>query len=162
MVSRSSCAQGGAAVGTCANVASMRVVIGPVDGASATAWLGYARRVVDELDEMAPGECFTTPEVLGAFRGYLDSWEAAAGDEFVWEQDIPTEQVEYNMHAFQRVTGVLAERAEREGRQAPPEGDDFYLALLQGVLTALEAEGAASAAFAKHLAEFWPGWATIH
>lgn len=153
---------GGAGEGACANVGRMRVVIGPVDAGSARAWLGYATRVIDELDAMAPGACYTTPEVLAVFRGFLQSWQAAALDrEFLWEQDIPTEQVEYNMHAFQRVAGLLTERAEREGRQAPPEGDDFYLALLQGVLTALEAEGPASASFAKHLAEFWPGWACI-
>lgn len=136
----------------------MRVVIGPVSVASANAWLDYADGVLDELSAMAPGECFTTPEVLGVFRAYVTSWRAeAVGVSMVWERDIPTEQVEYDVHAFQRVVEVLAERAEREGRAAPPEGEDFYVALLHGVLGALEAEGPASAAFAKHLSEFWPG-----
>jgi hypothetical protein len=141
----------------------MRVVIGPVDARSARAWLRYADQVLDELGTMAPGECFTTPETVALLRGYVDSWKrtTGSGPEFWWEQEIPTEQVEYSMHAFQRVVDVLARRAEVHGRAAPPEGDDFYLALLHGVLAALQGESASSAAFAKHLAEFWPGWATI-
>lgn len=136
----------------------MRVVIGPVSAASALAWLDYADGVLDELGAMAPGECFTTPEVIEVFRGYVASWRAAAdAPELLWERDIPAEQVEYDMHAFQRVAEVLAERAERDGTAAPEEGEDFYLALLQGVLAALEAESPASAAFAQHLGEFWPG-----
>lgn len=142
----------------CANVASMRVVIGPVDVRSAEAFVGYARRALRDVGAMAPGECFTTPEVIAVFQAFLDRWDdATAGEEFFWEADLPAEQVEYNMHALQRVAGVLAERAEREGRQMPLEAEDFYLALLHGVLIALEAEGPSSAAYAKHLAEFWPG-----
>ena len=134
------------------------MVIGPVSAASALAWLDYADDTIEELAAMAPGECFTTPEVLEIFRSYVDSWRAAAvGTEMSWEQDIPPEQVEYHMHAFQRVAEVLDQRAEERGKAAPPEGEDFYAAILQGVLSALEAEGSASAAFAEHLAEFWPG-----
>ncbi|MFP5578223.1 MAG: hypothetical protein ACLGIZ_08280 [Acidimicrobiia bacterium] len=136
----------------------MRVVIGPVSVASATAWLDHADEVIDELAVVAPGECFTTSEVLEVFRGYLRSWRAAAvGTELVWEADIAPEQVEYDMHAFQRVVDMRSQRAAERGRVAPPEGEDFYLALLHGVLGALQAEGPASASFAKHLAEFWPG-----
>lgn len=134
------------------------MVIGPVSAASALAWLDYADDVLDELGAMAPGECFATPEVIGVFRSYVESWRAAAsGSELLWERDIPAEQVEYDMHAFQRVAEVLAARADRNGPASPEEGEDFYLALLQGVLSALEAEGPASSSFAQHLAEFWPG-----
>lgn len=134
------------------------MVIGPVSVASADAWLDYADEVIDDLAAMAPGECFTTPEVLEVFRAYVRSWRSAAvGTDFLWEREIPPEQVEYDMHAFQRVAEVLARRAEEQGDAAPPEGEDFYAALLRGVLSALEAEGPSSAAFAEHLSEFWPG-----
>jgi len=141
----------------------MRVVIGPVDARSATAWLGYADRVLDELGTMAPGECFSTPETVAILRDFVSRWQAevAKGRTFLWDEDLPAERIEYAMHAFQRVVDLLAQRAEVHGRSAPPEGDDFYLALLQGVLGALQSESASSAAFADHLAEFWPGWATI-
>jgi len=140
----------------------MRVVIGPVEARSARTWLGYAERTLDELADLAPGECFATPDTIEFLRGFLRSWElAATGDVFLWEEDIPAERVEYSMHAFQRVVDLLARRAEVHGRAAPPEGDAFYLAVVQGVLRALEAESAASAAFARELAEFWPGWVSI-
>lgn len=136
----------------------MRVVIGPVDVRSAEAFVGYAHRALDDVTAMAPGECFTTPEVIAALRGFVDVWEdAVEGAEFLWDEDLPAEQVEYNMHALQRVAGVLSERGQREGRQMPLEAEDFYMAMLHGFLIALEAEGPSSAAYAKHLAEFWPG-----
>lgn len=138
----------------------MRVVVGPVSRSSAKAWLGYARRVVDELGELAPDATFSSPEVVATFTDYLDQWDVAAATsgEFVWESEIPAEHVEFHMHAFHQVATVLREREERVGaRQAPEEAQEFYLALLQGVLTALEAESQASAEFAQHLGRFWPG-----
>jgi len=140
----------------------MRVVIGPVDASSARAWLGYAHRVLDDIGTLAPGECFTAPDTVDLLRGFVDSWSLAAlGAEFYWEEDLPAERIEFAMHAFQRVVEVLTARAEVHGRAAPVEGDDFYLAVLRSVLRALEAESASSAAFAEHLAEFWPGWVTL-
>jgi hypothetical protein len=141
----------------------MRVVIGPVDARSAAAWLGYADRVLDELGTLAPGECFSTPETVAILRDFVARWRTALGDDrlFLWDDDVPAERIEFAMHAFQRVVDVLARRAEVHGRTAPPEGDDFYLAVLQGVLSAMQAESGSSAAYADHLAEFWPGWATI-
>lgn len=134
------------------------MVIGPVSVASANAWLDYADQVIGDLAAMAPGECFTRPEVLDVFRAYVSSWRSVAvGSDFLWEREIPPEQVEYDMHAFQRVVELLARRAEEQGVAAPPESEEFYSALLRGVLRALEAEGPSSAAFAEHLSEFWPG-----
>ncbi len=138
---------------------AMRVVVGPVPVEAAEAWLSYAREVVDDLAFSATDECYAQPDLLATFDGYLRSWEAATGgDRFLWSADLPAEQVEYHMHAFQQVAGVLAERAERSGvRTAPEEGEPFYLALLNGVLAALESEGESHAEFAQHLGAFWPG-----
>lgn len=126
--------------------------------------MAYARQVLAELDALAPGECFTEPDVQAIFEGYLTAWEdcavdaAARGDKFLWEADLPAEQVEYHMHAFQKVADVLDARRARTGvRRGPEEGEDFYVAVLNGALTALEAEGASHAAYAQHLGEFWPG-----
>jgi len=139
----------------------MRVVIGPVSADSAAAWIGFAREVVADLDALAPGECFSTPEVRGIFDRYLGEWAAAVArsdGKFVWESDIPAEQVEYHVHAFHQAAAMLARHEEQTGeRQSPAEGDEFYLALLTSVLGALEAEGPSSAAFAQHLGQFWPG-----
>lgn len=138
----------------------MRVVVGPVSAQSAREWLGYARSVVDELERIAPGECFATPEVQEIFDGYLLAWERAASGrgDFTWESDIAAEQVEYHVHAFHQVATMLARQAELTGEpQSPPEGEEFYTALLSGVFAALQTESAASAEFAQHLGQFWPG-----
>jgi hypothetical protein len=138
----------------------MRVVIGPVSSASAEVWLAAARGVVDDLEAVAPGACFATTEVRSIFQGYLGEWEATAADDgpFLWEREIPAEQMEYHLHAFHQLATVLAQQAEERATfLVPDEGLEFYSAVLRGVLNALESEGPASAAFARHLAEFWPG-----
>jgi hypothetical protein len=138
------------------------VVIGPVDAGSARAWLSYAEQVLDEVGSLAPGACFTSPDTLDFLRGFVRSWElSAGGDVFCWEEDVPTEHAEYSMHALRRIVEVLAKRAEVHGRQAPVEGDAFYVAMVQGMLHALETESATSAAFARELVEFWPGLVPI-
>lgn len=138
----------------------MRVVVGPVSANSAAAWIGHAREILDDLDSLAPGECFSTPEICAIFDSYLSEWEAALHEDekFVWERDIPAEQVEYHLHAYHQVADMLAGPGRRHHTAGPPaEGEEFALALLGGVLSALEAESPSSASFAKHLGAFWPG-----
>ncbi len=138
----------------------MRVVVGPVPARSAEAWIRHARGVLADLDALAPGECFSTPEVCAIFDFYLSEWEVMVGadEKFVWERDIPAEQVEYHIHAFHQVANMLSGPNGRRGTPGPPaEGEEFVLALLNGVLSALESEGPSSAAFAQHLGQFWPG-----
>lgn len=151
---------GGIGHPNCATVANVRVVVGPVDIASASAWLSYAREVVDDLAFAESDECYAGPEVLAVFRHYIESWEAEAaqGEKFLWEQEIPVEVLEYHVHAFKKVVEVLAAREARSGiSHAPEESDVFYKALIQGIVVALAAEGPASAEFAVQLEETWPG-----
>ena len=138
----------------------MRVVIGPVSAESAKLWLAYARQVVDELSDIAPGASCATPEVRAVFDAYLGEWDDAAsqGPTFLWSSDVPTEQAEYHVHAFHQLATILDQRAaDLHARQAPEGGEEFYAAVLRGALSALESEGPASAAFAQHLGQFWPG-----
>jgi hypothetical protein len=142
----------------------MRVVIGPVSTDSAELWLTYARGVLDELDDIAPGECFATPEVREIFEQYVSSWEAEAATDgaFLWSCDVPAEEAEFHVHAFHQLATMLNQRAEDHGTPLSPEGgQEFYAALLRGVLSALEAESQASAEFAQHLGQFWPGQALV-
>lgn len=136
----------------------MRVVVGPVSSRSAREWLAHARHVVDQLEVVAPGECFTAPEVRSAFDGYLREWSSAAvsGEPFLWERDLPAEEVEYHLHAFHQLAAKLQQDGRRGLPEGPPEGREFYAAVLRGALSALEAENPSSAAFARHLGEFWP------
>jgi hypothetical protein len=138
----------------------MRVVIGPVSAESAALWLGYARTVVDDLEAVAPGASFANADVQAIFDTYLSEWEAAARREgpFLWSCELPAEQMEYHLHVFHQLATLLAEQAERRGTVLLPDGGrEFYAAVLRGALAALESEGPASAAFARHLGEFWPG-----
>lgn len=126
---------------------------------SAHAWLRHARGIIEDLDATAPDECFTTPDVLAAFDGYLTEWEqtAEATSPFLWERELSTEAVEYHLHAFQKVAELFAHRRSIGAASPPPEeARGFRVALLHGVLTALSAEGPASAEFAQHLEQFWP------
>jgi hypothetical protein len=138
----------------------MRVVVGPVSVQSARAWINYATQVVRDLDAIAPGECFSTPEVRSIFDGYLAEWaaETETKGDFLWEADVPSEQLEYHVHAWHQLATVLERRVEMTGvRESPVEGREFSAAVLRGVLVALESEGPASASFAQYLGAFWPG-----
>ncbi len=145
----------------------VRVVIGPVATTCATAWLSHAWGVLDEFARGAPGDCFT-PEVREIFEGYLASWERCARDAaprdglFLWEAELAPEELEYHLHALQRVVTALTECRARTGLPLVREdGDDFYRAMLHGVLTALETAGPSHAEFAQHLGAFWPGRISI-
>ena len=145
------------------SLACMRVVVGPVSVRSAEEWLTYARQVLGDLDDLAPGECFSTPEARSIFDAYLTEWEATAAaagrdGEFLWEYDVAPEEIEYHVHTFHQLATMLAKREADEGAPYAPEGSrEFYSAVLRGALGALEAEGPASAAFAQELRQFWPG-----
>jgi hypothetical protein len=135
----------------------VHVAVGPVDAGSAKAWITWARELVAGL----PARDGTVSEDLqAAFATYLDEWSAIAeaGATFRWETEAEPELVEYLVHGFYRLAGVITEEAERRGRRfSPPEGDAFYTALVNALLDALGEESAANAEFAGHLRAFWPG-----
>jgi hypothetical protein len=137
------------------------VEIGPVSADSVTAWVGYARKALDEVvGEPGSDGVWIPDDTLGTFAEYLDRWEAAAHgvDEFQWAADIPADEAEYLSHAFFRIVSNLANRADERGfAMAPPESEEFYRALVSSFLAALDAEGPSSQEFSEHLRSFWPG-----
>jgi hypothetical protein len=139
----------------------VRVQIGPVPATSVTAWVGYARKALDAVVDEPGGDGVWLPDdTIATFLRFLDDWERTAGrdDVFRWTSDIPADEAEYLSHAFFRVASNLAARAEERGyRMAPPEGDEFYHALVRSFLDALDDEGQGSQEFAEHLRSFWPG-----
>ena len=81
----------------------MRVQIGPVSATSVTAWVGYARKALDETVDAPGGDGVWLPDdTVATFVHYLDEWEkAAAGvDEVRWTAEIPADEAEYLSHAF--------------------------------------------------------------
>jgi hypothetical protein len=137
------------------------VEIGPVPAASVTAWVGYARKALDEVIGEPGGAGVWIPEdTVATFTSYLDQWEVAATgvDEVHWTSEVPADEAEYLTHGFFRIASNLAARAEERGyTMAPPEGDEFYKALVTSFLAALDEEGHGSQEFSEHLRSFWPG-----
>ncbi len=138
--------------------------IGPVTAASVTAWVGYARKSLDEVvGEPGSDGVWIPDDTVETFVSYLDQWEAAATgvDELHWSAEIPADEAEYLSHAFFRIASNLANRAEERGyTTAPPESEEFYRALVTSFLAALDAEGHGSQEFSEHLRSFWPGLGT--
>ncbi len=139
----------------------MRVQVGPVPSAGVALWTAYARTVISR-SLVRPGELGVSvaPAVVEQFEAYLDTWErvAATSATFEWEADVPIEELTtLGSTWFQLATG-LAESAERRGYPiSPPEGDEFYRALIASFLDGLEGEGGDAAELAAQLRAEWPG-----
>ncbi|MGZ4729356.1 MAG: hypothetical protein ACXWB2_16705, partial [Acidimicrobiales bacterium] len=95
------------------------------------------------------------------FETLFDRWEkiARSGPVFTWSWERDVEEVEYWFVAFVR----LVLEADPLGRTSERVADDetelrrpFRVALVNGVLTALEREGGGSAALATELRSEWP------
>jgi hypothetical protein len=139
----------------------MRVEVGPVPSESAIAWISYARAVLSGFGlRGVKVEAEAGPEVVAAFRGYLDEWEQTAAEDavFKWTTDLDAEHVQYLVHAFHRVVQRLAEATELRGTALmPPEAVQFDTSLVVGLLDSLAAAGEPMKAFAEELRAFWPG-----
>lgn len=124
-------------------------------------WVLYARTVLAQAltHPGTPGETLP-PEAVERFEHYLDAWEdvAALDTEFVWIDDVDPEEIEFLAHTWFGLARDLAEEAEQRGYPlAPPEGDEFYQALLTALLDALTAEGRSMREFSEMLRAQWPG-----
>jgi hypothetical protein len=139
----------------------VRVELGPVASESAIAWVHYARAVLASFGlRGSKVQVALSADVVQAFLGYLDEWEATATSdrEFKWSRDIDPDTVQYLVHAFYRVAQRLAVAAEERGTTVmPPEAKVFNVSLVTGLLDSLEAEGEPMVAFAEELRGFWPG-----
>jgi hypothetical protein len=139
----------------------MRVRVGPMPSAGVGLWIAYARTVV--------GRALVRPQELGislsgesveAFETYLDEWEQAAsgGPTFEWQADVDPDRMLELGTAWLRVAEALAVSAERRGYpMSPPEGEEFYRALVNAFLESLEREGGEYAELSTELRQTWPG-----
>ena len=101
-----------------------------------------------------------TPEVVELFEAYLDDWErtAGAGVVFEWEAEVPADEITSLGATWFLIASHLAEVAEKRGYPiSPPEGEEFYRALITAFLEGLEREGGTYAAMAEELRAEWPG-----
>ncbi|MCX7620929.1 MAG: hypothetical protein N2037_08830 [Acidimicrobiales bacterium] len=139
----------------------MHVRVGPVPSGSVAIWIAYARTVLAQAMTGTRVSSHPLPtEVIEAFEQLLTEWEELAERDlsFVWEAELDVEQVTYLLHAFFDVASGLAQAAQARGFPvSPPEGDEFYRALVLSLLGALELEGGPYRDFAIDLRARWPG-----
>jgi len=137
----------------------MIVRIGPVSPGSVTLWVAYARTVL-ALNLASPSDPALDEPTIELLERFLDEWDelAASSAPFVWATEIESEQVEFVTHTFFRIADALAEGAKARGYPiSPPEGDEFYQALVNAVIEALHQEGRSMTEFSEQLRERWPG-----
>jgi len=138
----------------------MHVQVGPLPSGSVTIWVAYARTVLAQSLAHPGAHAPLAVEAIDAFEEFLDEWdeEASMGTEFLWSAEVDPERVEYLAHVWFRLAAQLAAEAEIRGFPlSPPEGDEFYQALVATVLDALAYEGRSTLEFSEQLREQWPG-----
>jgi hypothetical protein len=123
-------------------------------------WVAYARTVLGQHLARPNDGPEVGPGVLEQFEGLLDDWDTTAqrGTEFVWTADLDPDTLELLARSFFDLVAVLAHEAANRGFPiSPPEGDEFYWALVETMLDSLTAAGGAHAGAAADLAARWPG-----
>lgn len=129
-----------------------------VASAGALAWIGFARKVVGEAS--SKGRPAVPREILEAIFGHLDEWETRAGmdDTISLQIDMPAEEFECLGHAFLQLASYATAAADARGYDiSPPESDEFFAALSEAVICALEHCGEESTTeFAIGLRNNWP------
>ena len=139
----------------------MRVQVGPIPSGGVGIWIAYARTVVAQLmTHPEHDDVVLDDDVIEAFDRYLAQWEDLAAEQttFLWTTDVEPERVEFLGQAFFSIAESLARAAERRGYPiSPPEGEEFYQALVKGFLDALAHEGRSRLEFSEQLRDEWPG-----
>jgi hypothetical protein len=137
----------------------VKLEVGPVERASAAAWIEWADETLRELRRQSPGLSLSA-DVVDELRHYLEQWKPEACSKhrnFQWRGEIDPDQLEYLVHAFVRLDALLTDAVQRGERSAAPDqGRDFYLVVVRALLHALEMDGPCRAAFADQLRSSWP------
>lgn len=129
-----------------------------VPSSSALAWISFAREM---LNEVASDPQISIPaETMTVLNDLLDDWETQAtlGPKLSLLVEMPADQLEHLGHVFLQVSTYSVERADQRGFDvSPPEADEFFAALSEAMIAALEYSGEESAAeFATGLRNDWP------
>jgi len=146
--------------GSPSTVRDVRVVVAPVASSSALVWIEFARAAIGNALDESDGPALIDAELAGRLDGILDGWEASAleATTLALSFDVPPEEVEFLAHAFLRISDRWTVDADRRGFDiSPREGDEFYTALVDAVITAMEhAEDDSGAEFGAALRNVWP------
>ena len=138
----------------------MRLDIGPVEPASAAAWIDWADEVLGKLRNEPPTRVSLPAAMFDDIGGYLEQWmprTRTVDKPFRWHAEIDPDELEYLVHGlFKLDARLLAEARRGERLGCPGEGRLFYLVLVRALLHALEVESPARAAFVDQLRSSWP------
>ena len=135
-----------------------------VPSASVLAFVSFARWSLREATEQGGVEL--SPSVVEMIVRYLDEWEeqAGGGEVVAVSSELEVAELEYLSHAFLQVSTWATEQADERGYDvSPPKADEFYAALSDAVIAALEFAGESSATeFATVLRNNWPRVDRLH
>ena len=138
----------------------MRLDVGPVEPASAAAWIQWADETLAALRQRSGTGAASLPaEVLDELRRYVEQWKPKARSmhrNFRWHGEIEPDELEHLVHAFFTLDAQLSHELQGERSAAPDRGRDFYLVLVRALLHALEMDSPSRAAFADQLRSSWP------
>ncbi len=129
---------------------------------SVLAYVSFSRDMLAELvTRHGKDSPSVAPELATEFARTLDRWEeiARSGPVFSWTYDRDVEEIEYRFVAFVRLVlegDPLGRTSERVVDDETQLRRPFRVALVNGILTALEREGGGSAALAAELRADWP------
>ena len=140
----------------------MRIEVGPCPSASALAWTGQARAVLDLVRTKVLALPFALPDdVVVAYEASLDEWDgvARAGDPFVWVGELDGATVRHLVQYWVNLVQFLVENADGQTIPLMPvEGLPFRDVLIPAITAGLAAESDdATHRFGELTSVQWPG-----
>lgn len=135
----------------------MEVTVGPIPAPSVVSYVTYARKCLRAF-MASPDAAGFPPEVAETFERYHDRWDLLAHDSDVvrWSEDIDAEELRWLVHMFARVARWVADDPVYPAEELGA-GMEFYTALVNALLTALEACGGTDRDLAEELRCNFPG-----
>ena len=114
----------------------MPVKVGPVPSASVLAWSASARQTIETLRRRP--ELDVPADVVQGFEHLVSTWTDAArrADPFEWQAELDRDEIQRLSTQWMRLA-TLAREPGSEIHPAPPEGQAFYDALAEAMLSAL-------------------------
>lgn len=133
--------------------------MGPVEPASAIAFLAWADEALEGLSARQASGPSPSPSVFVDAASYLQRWMPCTGSlpkTVRWHADVDPDELEYLVHAFFKLDTHLSKQVEAQVPDAPQESRIFYVVLVRALLHALETQSPARAAFVAQLRSCWP------
>ena len=137
----------------------VRLDVGPVEPASAIAFLAWADEALEGLSARQASGPSPSPSVFVDAASYLQRWMPCTGSlpkTVRWHADVDPDELEYLVHAFFKLDTHLSKQVEAQVPDAPQESRIFYVVLVRALLHALETQSPARAAFVAQLRSCWP------